>query len=522
MSKLKCIKNQSISWASVLENNRLIAYNILKKHILTNKYCTGCGACVATCPVGALQLEDDKATRTFDCSQNLDLCPICNEICPHSQALLLRCLEAVSDAPVRSEAVGYLRKIVLAQANDPKLREDSADGAVATSLLMYGLDKGVFDSAVVTDSEEGTPAKAKSKVALSSKEVANAMGSKFFSSAVVKTYGSAVSEYSKENIAVVALPCQVLALRKIDAWKHKISGKAKLIIGLFCFGAFSKEPFLNYLEKKYQMDFSDIEKMTYAHDVTVHIDRGKIEIPQTQAKDLIHLGCKTCTDYTSELADISIGSAYPMREWSMVIIRTQAGEDFFNSTVNAGVINVRDIEKEPEVFERVIISALQKRTSGLIKISKLEKTRDFVPVRLLRETESLQDVKVEDIMTKEVNTIPSSMTVNDLLKIMATETYIGYPVVDEEGELLGIVTMEEVAGVDKADRWKITVGSIARHNIDVCYPGETALDALKKMSRLETGRVIVLDPENPKKMIGIVTKRDMMHAMVVLASESIE
>ncbi len=514
-------KKTIITWASILDNNRLIAYNILKDHIISNKYCTGCGACVATCPVGALELEGDKAKRAFDCSQNLDLCPICNEICPHSQALLLRSMEIVADAPIRSEAAGYIRSILLSQSNDPKIRENSVDGAVATSLLMYGLDTGVFDCAVVTGSEEGVPAKPKSKVALTSKEVAEAMGSKFFTAPIVKTYGSAVQEYGKEKIAVVGLPCQVLALRKIDAWKHKISCKSKLVIGLFCFGAFSIKPFLNYIQKKFSLSLADIDKITYAHDLTLHINKGKIEIPQPQAKELIHLGCKTCTDYTSELADISVGSAYPMRDWSMVIIRTKAGEDFFNSAVEAGVINVRDTQKEPEVFERVIIAALQKRTSGLLKISKLEKTRDFVPVRLLRETESLQDVKVEDIMTKEVNTILSSMTVSDLLTIMATETYIGYPVVNEEGELLGVVTMEEVANVDKASRWKTTVGSIARHNIDVCYPGETALDALKKMSRQETGRIIVLDPTNPKKMLGIITKRDIMHTMVEQASESI-
>jgi len=34
------------------------------------------------------------------------------------------------------------------------------------------------------------------------------------------------------------------------------------------------------------------------------------------------------------------------------------------------------------------------------------------------------------------------------------------------------------------------------------------------MSKQETGRVLVLDPENPQKVIGIITKADLLHALV--------
>ena len=131
--------------------------------------------------------------------------------------------------------------------------------------------------------------------------------------------------------------------------------------------------------------------------------------------------CKTCIDYTSEVSDISVGSAYPLKDWSVVIIRTKTGEDHFNALIEKGVINVRNIQEEPEVFERVIIAALQKRTTGLIEGSKLEKSHSFVPVRFIRETESLATIKVEDIMTKEIATVPSKMTVSELLEVMATE-----------------------------------------------------------------------------------------------------
>jgi coenzyme F420 hydrogenase subunit beta len=430
-------------------------------------------------------------------------------------------LEAVSDAPFRSEAVGYLRKIVLAQSSDPKSRQDSADGAVVTTLLTFGVENKVFDSAVVAQTDPTTPIKPKPSVAITPQEIASATGSKFFPSNVIKAYGSAVLEYSRQNIAVVGLPCQILALRKIDAWQHKISGKAKITIGLFCFGTFPIEPFIDYVKKQYNIPASDINRMHVAHDLTVYTKQGLIEISLSEAKQLINPGCKTCIDYSSEVADISVGNAYPLREWSIVIIRTKAGEDFFNSAVQKGAINTQGIEKEPEVFERLLVAALQKRTAGLIKAAKLEETHEYVPVRLLRETDALADVKVEDIMTRNVVTVHSNMTINELLTVMANKTFIGYPVVDAKGELVGVVTVEEATKVDKSERWKTTVGAIARPNLDVCYPGETALDVVRKMRKLETGRVLVLDPQDPRKILGIVTKRDIMHALVKEASESV-
>jgi len=503
-----------------IQNNRLIAYNILKRNILSNGFCTGCGACQATCPVVALRVKDDHVKRLHDCSASLDLCPICNEVCPHSQALLLRSAEAVADAPVRSEAVGYLRKILIAQASDPTIRREGSDGAVVSALLTYGLNSKNFDCAVVSGADAKNLIKPRAQVVLTPEEVASTAGSRYFPAAVVEAYRSAVAEYAKEKIVVVGTPCQALALRKIDVWGHKIGGKAKVIIGLFCFGTFATKPFFKHLEKKYGLQANDILGIQLSHDLVLTTTQGKVEVPLAEAKMLTNLGCKTCIDYTAEVADISIGTAYPHKDWSIVILRTKAGEDFFNSALQKGAVVTRGIEKEPEVFEHLIVSALQKRIAGLIKAGKLETKRSFVPVRLFRETEALADIKVEDIMTKEIVTVPSSMPVSELLAMMTTKTYIGYPVTNKDNELVGVITIEEATRVAKEMRQKIQVGAIARPNIDVCYPGETALDAFRKMSHLETGRVLILDASDPHRILGIVTKRDLMHALLKQATES--
>ncbi|HTY74720.1 MAG TPA: Coenzyme F420 hydrogenase/dehydrogenase, beta subunit C-terminal domain [Candidatus Nanoarchaeia archaeon] len=492
----------------------LIAYNVLNKKIISQGFCTLCGACEAACPTSAISVENERNRHVYDCSKDLDLCPICYETCPHSERLQLRAQKAVSDAPARSEAIGYYRKIVLAQANDAKLRERCRGGGVVTSLLTYGVENKVFDSAIVSKAEPENPTQPKAEVATVQDDILSAVGSKFFPSPVAKAYGRAVYGYGKTKIAFVGVPCHVLALRKIEAWHHKIGDNLAITIGLFCFGTFSMTPLLKYVEDNYHVKPSEIKRIRLSRTFVVETEKEKIKIPVSEVENHIMPSCRTCQDFTSELADISIGGAYPLEDWSTVIIRTKRGEDFFYDAVAHGVISTWVIEQEPEVYERVVRAAMQKRTAGLQEAKKIEEKLGYLPVVTLTESDSLAKVKVADIMSKKVQTVRDDITVTELLSLMVKQRHIGYPVLNAKNEPVGIVTVEEASQVETSQRDKTTVQQIiARKPISVS-PDNTALDAFRKMSEFETGRLIVVDPTEPNKILGMVTKSDLMHTMI--------
>jgi coenzyme F420 hydrogenase subunit beta len=443
----------------------------------------------------------------------MDLCPICYEICPHSEALLLRSLSFVADTPVKNEALGYYRKILLAQAVDPKLREQSHGGAVVTSLLKYGIETKFFDSAIVSQTEPENPTKPKPSVALVPDDILSAIGSKFFPSSVAKAYGRAVYGHGKTSIAFVGVPCHVLALRKMEAWQHKIIDNLKITIGLFCFGTFSLSSLLEYIETKYKIKPSEIKQLRVASKFKVHTENEVIEIPLPEIEKHILPSCRTCTDFASELADISVGGAYPLPDWSTVIIRTKAGEDFFYKAVENGVINTWVIEQEPRVYERIVVAAMQKRKAALKEAKEMEEVYGYLPVLMLRETDALANIKIEDIMAKNITTVPQDITISQFLDYVAKHHHISYPMMNEKDEPVGWVTLEEAANIPKTKRDTTLVSQVARKKLVAVYADETALDAFKRMSENETGRVLVFDRSNPKKLLGIVTKTDLMHTL---------
>jgi len=487
-----------------------IAYNDLERKIIKSGFCTFCGACEAACPVHAITVNEDSVEHV-DCSNDIESCPICYEICPHSELLLRESLKFVSDSPLKREGLGYYRRIMLAQAADPELRKLGHGGAIVTTLLTNAIEKGIIDSAIVSQAETELPVKPKALVGVVPDDILSAVGSKFFPSSVARAYGSAVYEYGKANIAFVGVPCHVLALRKLEAWEHKITGNLKVIIGLFCFWTLSFGRLLNYLSKTYKIKPSEIKRLDIVKELLVETDKGTTMVPLSEVKPHILTSCETCADFTAELADISVGGAYPLKEWSTIIIRTKAGEDFFYSAVEAGVINTGVIELQPDAFAHVIETAVQKRRNALKEINEMKEAYVPVPVRPLEEIAVLSQFKVKDVMTKNVKTVSPDFTVNQFLDFMAKHHHTAYPVLNEHEDLIAMMTLEDAANVKKGERDKVLIRDIVRRNIVVVYAEELALDAFKKMGVHEIRRIAVVDEVNSKKLLGILTKTDLMH-----------
>jgi Zn-dependent protease/CBS domain-containing protein len=130
-------------------------------------------------------------------------------------------------------------------------------------------------------------------------------------------------------------------------------------------------------------------------------------------------------------------------------------------------------------------------------------------------SEALAGVRVGDVMTREVLTVPPEMTVQQLVSdYFLVRTHGGYPVV-KDGKLLGIVTLQCVRTLPK-DMWNHT--SVAQVMVSceravTIGPDAAAADAMAKMARQRVGRLLVTAGDN--MLLGILTNGDLMRAVQV-------
>jgi Zn-dependent protease/predicted transcriptional regulator len=126
--------------------------------------------------------------------------------------------------------------------------------------------------------------------------------------------------------------------------------------------------------------------------------------------------------------------------------------------------------------------------------------------------EALTGVTVNDIMTRNVLTVPPEMTVHQLVQdYFLIYHHDGYPVV-KDGEIQGIVTLRCVRSVPKEQRASVTIAQamVPRDRTIVIKPTQSALDAFQKMARARVGRLLVAEDG---KLMGILTRGDVMRTI---------
>ena len=124
-------------------------------------------------------------------------------------------------------------------------------------------------------------------------------------------------------------------------------------------------------------------------------------------------------------------------------------------------------------------------------------------------SEALHGVSVEEVMTKNLLTVPPDLTVQQLVnEYFLVHPHGGYPVVQGD-QLLGIVTMSSVRSIPRERREieRVSQAMVPFERIVTIGPTASAADAMQKIAQANVGRLLVTDGQ---KILGVVTRGDLM------------
>src|SRR5262249_50971234 len=138
----------------------------------------------------------------------------------------------------------------------------------------------------------------------------------------------------------------------------------------------------------------------------------------------------------------------------------------------------------------------------------------------------LEILSIGEVMTRDVASIPASMPVREILgryffNGQATR-HQGFPVVDGEGKLCGVVTRSSLLShwfpaltqkgpttVMESDDPIITYDLIDQPPI-TAFAWESCRTAAERMAEYGVGRLPVVSPDDVHQVIGIVTRSDLL------------
>lgn len=362
-------------------------FSSLKKEIVDRHLCTRCGVCIGVCPQSALE-SDEYSYPVL--SGNCVSCGFCSVCCPGGAV----------DFPLLSEKLfneeydcldlrGHAENRFVANAMDDQVRRAGTSGGVVTGILCSLLENGVIDGAVLVGMDEQKPYLARGVLAESIEAIKSCAQSKY----CVTSSMEVLQELRKKEgrYAVVALPCQVHGLRKLESVDPVLSKKIACIFGLYCHCNMEKNGHLEALAAckinpetvasfefrggGWPGGFRAVKKN--GKEVMLH--------PKILNKDVMSImfrlygpsRCYLCVDGSAEYADLSFGDFwafdYPKefaskRQCTLISQRTPRGLEVLKAAEKAGAISLSAL---PQGFK-------SKRTLSMIKEKKRSAFTRFV------------------------------------------------------------------------------------------------------------------------------------------------
>jgi CIC family chloride channel protein len=124
----------------------------------------------------------------------------------------------------------------------------------------------------------------------------------------------------------------------------------------------------------------------------------------------------------------------------------------------------------------------------------------------------LQGIKVRDVLQPErpLFTVPESMPLERIVRLLAETLQRYFPVVDEEGNLKGIFSARDVRSYIYDDTiWRVTIArDIMVTDVLSVSPDDDLNTALRRFTIRNLDELPVLDPRQPGKLLGMVRRRD--------------
>jgi CIC family chloride channel protein len=129
-----------------------------------------------------------------------------------------------------------------------------------------------------------------------------------------------------------------------------------------------------------------------------------------------------------------------------------------------------------------------------------------------RDVDIMAATPVRDAMTHRLLWIPEEMTVEGFLERSAEEQHEWFPVLNQSGELTGVVTAQDVQKALGNGDLQAKMGDLSTKDMVTVTSYDTLHDVLVRFHVRDLGHLPVVDADNPKRLVGIISRAHIVRA----------
>lgn len=132
-----------------------------------------------------------------------------------------------------------------------------------------------------------------------------------------------------------------------------------------------------------------------------------------------------------------------------------------------------------------------------------------------RDLDIMQGVMVREVMREHPVTVSKDASAAELMALFQETNLLGFPVLDDNNKLWGIVTLQDVhhaESIEERSFQALTVADLAVRQPLTVYPDEPIWAAIQKMAPRDLARLPVVTRDDAATLCGVVSRSDILRA----------
>lgn len=323
--------------------------------IISNRLCTGCGACAALAPAHVEMAETADANRRPKCASDVpnELDAFLARSCPSVAAK-----ETDVSNPV-AQAWGPVLEVWEGYATDEDIRFSGSSGGAVTAISLAAMKSAAFAGTLHVKASLKNPKLNEARLSKNRQDLMAGAGSRYAPASVADRLDLVAD--ADGPCVIVGKPCDIAGANAVGSLRKDVARNTGLTISIFCAGTPSHrgtDALLDHLGKPREAGLQSLrfrgngwpgdmvakwidEDGQSRSGATSYADGwGNILQKHRQWR------CMTCADHTGQVADLSVGDPWqtPTAEGghgkSLIIVRTERGRAMLRRAVAGGYLKL--------------------------------------------------------------------------------------------------------------------------------------------------------------------------------------